>query len=96
MLSSTIQNFFFVLVDITFNESESYFPIPYFQGVNFVEEDKDQNSYFIDSFLINPLKVSGLAFDLVSVTLSLNLSHCPLSLLLRIKRLAKCTQGRKL
>ena len=59
---------FFFLVDVTFNESESYFPIPCLQWENSIEEDKDHDSYFIDPFLINlidPLKVS----DSISITL---------------------------
>ena len=41
-------NFFFVLMDVTFNESESYFLAPYLQSDNSYKEDKDQYSYFID------------------------------------------------
>ena len=51
---------FFVLVDVTFNESESYFPASYLQGKNFFKEDKDWDSYFIDPFSINPPKVISL------------------------------------
>ena len=85
---------FFVSVDVTFNESESYFPAPYLQGKNSIEKDKDRDSYFIDPFLIDLPKVSSPIF--VPLSLSLNLSHHPLSLLLRIEWLTKCTQGRKL
>ena len=74
---------FFVSVDVTFNESESYFPAPYLQGKNSIEKDKDRDSYFIDPFLIDLLK--SLVQYLYPLSLSLNLSHHPLSLLLRIE-----------
>ena len=35
---------FFVSVDVTFNESESYFLAPYLQGKNSIEKDKDRDS----------------------------------------------------
>ena len=50
--------FFFVLVDVTFNESESYFPASYLQGENSIKEDKDRDSSVIDPFLIDFFKVS--------------------------------------
>ena len=62
MLPSTIHFFFFVLVDVTFNESESYFPVSYLQGENSIKEDKDRDSSFIDLFLIDFFKVSDLVF----------------------------------
>ena len=52
--------FFFLSTDVTFNESESYFPASYLQGKNFFKEDKDWDSYFIDPFSINPPKVISL------------------------------------
>ena len=67
MLSSTIQ-IFFVSTNITFNESESYFLTLYIQGENSIKEDKYQDFYFSDPFLIDlidPLKV----FDPVSIPL---------------------------
>ena len=51
-------NFFFVLVDITFHESESYFTTPYLQKENSIRDDKDQESFLMDPFLINLPKVS--------------------------------------
>ena len=69
MLPSTIKKVF-VLTDVTFNESESYFSAPYLRGENSIKEDKNQdkdwNSYFIDPFLINPPKVFGPVSDPVS------------------------------
>ena len=59
--------FFFVATDFTFNESESYFPTPYLQGENSIKEDKGQDSYLIDPFLIDLPKVSSLVFDSVSI-----------------------------
>ena len=68
MLLSTIHfYFFFVSTDFTFNESESYFPTPYLQGENSIKEDKGQDSYLIDPFLIDLPKVSSLVFDSVSI-----------------------------
>ena len=52
--------FFFVSANVTFNESESYFPTPYLHGENSIEEDKDRDIFFLDPFLINPPKVSNL------------------------------------
>ena len=68
-ISVTIHHpiFFFVSTDFTFNESESYFPTPYLQGENSIKEDKGQDSYLIDPFLIDPPKVSSLVFDSVSI-----------------------------
>ena len=51
---------FFVSTDVTFNESQSYFFAPYLQDENSIKEDKDQDSYLIDLFLVYPPKVVGL------------------------------------
>ena len=50
--------FFFVTTDVTLNESESYFPVPYLKGNSF-KEDKERDSYFFDQFLIDPPKVTS-------------------------------------
>ena len=40
---------FYVLVDVTFHEQESYFTIPYLQGENSVMEDNDRGDFlFLD------------------------------------------------
>ena len=66
MLPSTIQKVF-VSTDVTFNENESYFPAPYLQGENSIKEDKDQDSYLINPFLIDLPLICGPVSDLVSV-----------------------------
>ena len=38
---------FYVSVDVTFHEQESYFTIPYLQGENSVMEDKVRGDFFI-------------------------------------------------
>ena len=50
---------FIVVADVTFNESGSYFPTPYLEGENSIKKDKDQDSYLIDPFLIDPPPVFG-------------------------------------
>ncbi|RVW69918.1 hypothetical protein CK203_061899 [Vitis vinifera] len=49
---------------------------PYFhhEGKNSIKEDKDQNSYLIDPFIIDPSKVSGPVLVLVEPVSELQLS----------------------
>ena len=44
-------------MDVTLKESESYFLAFYLQGENSFKEDKDYDFYFVDPFLVDPLKV---------------------------------------
>ena len=48
---------FFISMDVTLKESESYFLAFYLQGENSFKEDKDYDFYFVDPFLVDPLKV---------------------------------------
>ena len=52
----------FVSADVTFNESESYFPATYLQRENSIKEDKDQDFYFIYLFLVDPPTVSNSVY----------------------------------
>ncbi|RVW39578.1 hypothetical protein CK203_041737 [Vitis vinifera] len=49
--------------DVAFNEGGFYFLTPYLKGENSIDEDKDQDFYFIDPLFIDPPKV----LDLVSI-----------------------------
>ena len=51
----------FVSTDVTFNKTESYFPILYLQGKNSIKEDKDEDKDF-GSFLIDLSKVTDPIF----------------------------------
>lgn len=53
-------------MDVFLNENVSYCPTPYLQGKSFIKQDKYQNSYLIDPFLIDPPKVPNLVSDPIS------------------------------